>query len=648
MHFKILFIFSLMPTVLFAETTQSNIVPEVIITQTPVSVFTQNRRAVLPVQIVTQQQIMESGAQNVGQALQSAGVQVSGSAGGNNTQVSLRGFGDNATQNVLILVNGMPIQQPDIGAVNINQIPIQNVDHIEIWNGGASTQYGDQAVGGVVNIVTQSPKETTRYLQVKLGNDNTRGIAGGITKKFKQDLVVGMNAQHIQTDNYRHHNAESDNNFNANLDKHWQSGLGQLSYFLNQQWLQYPGALTSVQVKQNRRQTQALNDRDFNQQLNQLLQGKMKQVFSDQEELTMPMLFTAMDANGRLSNFNYTQARHEGSAQPEWVSHFSLHQHEMVNHVNLGGDTATYSLHYLGIYATSARQTELSMADILNTTITGGWHLITGYRYALAYDTQYDVAGNNLNNNTNARAYDFGLSWQINPMWRIYLRDNQVFRFPKVDENVNTNTGKPLKSQTGLSYEAGITWKNKTWVGMLSLYQINMRNEISTVPIFVSAETKAVNENLPPTERQGVILNNTWNINQHWSWAVMYQYVHAIFDSGAFNGNLIPFVSSQNVATHVIYQINHHWQVYAESIYIGPRRLANDVAARSPKLGGYTVYNVNVNYQYRQLQLALQLQNMTNKMYFDYALSVYNGPQTFNYYYPATGRTLLLTATYQL
>ena len=54
---------------------------------------------------------------------------------------------------------------------------------------------------------------------------------------------------------------------------------------------------------------------------------------------------------------------------------------------------------------------------------------------------------------------NIGLSWQIKPDLRFYLRRAGNYRFPKTDEELDY-MGKlsPLKVQTGVSYETGISW----------------------------------------------------------------------------------------------------------------------------------------------------------------------------------------------
>jgi iron complex outermembrane recepter protein len=116
------------------------------------------------VQVITRTDIERTGKQSIAEVIRgitgdnqgslptafSAGF-ASGAAG-----VSLRGLGLNST---LVLVNGRrmaPYGLADDGArtfVDLNSIPLEAVDRVEILKDGASAIYGSDAVGGVVNII---------------------------------------------------------------------------------------------------------------------------------------------------------------------------------------------------------------------------------------------------------------------------------------------------------------------------------------------------------------------------------------------------------------------------------------------------------------------------------------------------------------
>ncbi|MAT38410.1 MAG: hypothetical protein CL946_02265 [Ectothiorhodospiraceae bacterium] len=73
---------------------------------------------------------------------------------------SLRGLGAEYT---LILLNGVKLNNAQIGTVDLGRLSLQNVASIEIAHGGYSSLYGTNALGGVVNIRTGQPKQPASF-----------------------------------------------------------------------------------------------------------------------------------------------------------------------------------------------------------------------------------------------------------------------------------------------------------------------------------------------------------------------------------------------------------------------------------------------------------------------------------------------------
>lgn len=69
--------------------------------------------------------------------------------------------GSTAAQ-VLVLVDGRPINSPRSGDVNLSTQPLDNTARIEVLHGPASSIYGSSAMGGVVNIITKEPPREGR------------------------------------------------------------------------------------------------------------------------------------------------------------------------------------------------------------------------------------------------------------------------------------------------------------------------------------------------------------------------------------------------------------------------------------------------------------------------------------------------------
>ena len=69
-----------------------------------------------------------------------------------NSGITLRGF---SSTDILVLVDGQQMNSTYNSVVNFNEIPVENVERIEVLRGAASSIYGGHAVGGVINITTK-------------------------------------------------------------------------------------------------------------------------------------------------------------------------------------------------------------------------------------------------------------------------------------------------------------------------------------------------------------------------------------------------------------------------------------------------------------------------------------------------------------
>jgi len=88
--------------------------------------------------------------------------------------VSLRGIGPSGVSRTLVLLDGMPFNDPFGGWVYWTRVPLDNTDRIEIVEGSSSSLYGNYAMGGVINIVPSRPSRRTLELSPQYGNNHSR------------------------------------------------------------------------------------------------------------------------------------------------------------------------------------------------------------------------------------------------------------------------------------------------------------------------------------------------------------------------------------------------------------------------------------------------------------------------------------------
>src|SRR5439155_13503317 len=87
--------------------------------------------------------------------------------------VSLRGLGPSGVSRTLVLLDGIPFNDPFGGWVYWTRVPLDNTDRIEIVDGSSSSLYGNYAMGGVINLVPRRPSRRTIEFRPQYGNNNS-------------------------------------------------------------------------------------------------------------------------------------------------------------------------------------------------------------------------------------------------------------------------------------------------------------------------------------------------------------------------------------------------------------------------------------------------------------------------------------------
>ena len=87
--------------------------------------------------------------------------------------VSLRGIGPSGQSRTLVLLDGIPFNDPFGGWVYWTRVPLISVDRIEVTEDTASSLYGNYAMGGVINIVTSRPTRRTIEFKPQYGNHDS-------------------------------------------------------------------------------------------------------------------------------------------------------------------------------------------------------------------------------------------------------------------------------------------------------------------------------------------------------------------------------------------------------------------------------------------------------------------------------------------
>lgn len=113
-----------------------------------------------PVSVITANELKQAGITNFQQAMTMMVPSLSFSPNAMGSYLTMNGL---SNKYVLLLINGRKVTGDTSGNVDIGQIDMSRVKRIEVLNGAASSLYGSDAIGGVINIITDEPHDDISF-----------------------------------------------------------------------------------------------------------------------------------------------------------------------------------------------------------------------------------------------------------------------------------------------------------------------------------------------------------------------------------------------------------------------------------------------------------------------------------------------------
>ena len=116
------------------------------------------RDAGVLISVIERHQLRESGASNVIDVLDRVpGISIRRLYGqiGADASLDIGFLVESGAKNVLVLIDGLRINNIDDESVRFTQLPLSAIERIEVRGAGAGVLYGDRAMGGVINIITR-------------------------------------------------------------------------------------------------------------------------------------------------------------------------------------------------------------------------------------------------------------------------------------------------------------------------------------------------------------------------------------------------------------------------------------------------------------------------------------------------------------
>jgi vitamin B12 transporter len=179
-----------------ASEAQDETLPTLIVTATRTNETANESLA--SVTVITREDIERQQARSVQDVLRGvAGLQISSSGGlGKSTSTFLRGTNEDQ---VLVLIDGVKVGSATLGTTAIENLPLDQIERIDVVRGPRSSLYGSEAIGGVIQIITRrGTGPLLPSLSVGAGSFATRHASAGLSGSY-EGFWFNLSASHLKS-----------------------------------------------------------------------------------------------------------------------------------------------------------------------------------------------------------------------------------------------------------------------------------------------------------------------------------------------------------------------------------------------------------------------------------------------------------------
>ena len=598
------------------------------------------------VSVITEQDIRNSTAASVPELLRALpGIQVSDTGNRRKYTVDLRGFGETAALNSVVLVDGRRVTQADLSGTDWTQIPLDRVKRIEILRGGrGAVLYGDNATGGAINIITKDGGRNRAGFDAAAGSYKT--YTGSAFAEGKNDgLSYALNSSYLNSNGYRLNSDVEASDLGANL-KFFPTDTTILSFSsgYHKENDGLPGALKESDLRSGISRKDSIYPNDFAKTEDRYVKGGLqKYLWGDN--------YFNFDASVRIRDFSSFASFVGGNFTGDTnLTNFILTpQFVFMEKIGRFGNKLTIGFDYVNssedIENTSLFFGTASTANYDLSRIDYGYYIFDeieilkgltlsgGYRQQRAEYSFNPGPGGEVTKKEHA--WSAGVNYNIRDSSQVYFSFARSFRYPVLDELFSffTNTVSDIDPQVSYGYELGARHRfpGNVQAGV-NLFYVKTSDEIFFNPYTYT------NMNLDDdTYREGIELFADWKAREWLTLYANFTYTRAKIDGGQFDGKWVPGVPEKKYSAGANFTITKALSLGVSGTYVGSRPFISDFANAFPDQESYYFIDAKLQYKWRNLTAYLNLNNITDKKYSEYGGIVFNQTTfvTERGYYPS-------------
>ena len=533
------------------------------------------------------EEIARSGVDSLAQLLQrQPGAEIVTTGGPASTSgVFLRGAN---TDQTLVLVDGMRIASSTTGTAALEAIPLAQIDHIEILRGPASSLYGADAIGGVIQIFTRrGASGLTANASVGYGSYNTTDVTAGIGGSTD---TLRLSAQ---ADARRSNGFDAITNPMNPLYEPLDDGYREASISAGGIWTYAPDQQLAAQFLRSRLNAQFDNGDAYDNRTITTLQSWQ------------------VTSNNRLTPFWISRLT-AGDGSDDSVSEtafgnapFLTHQHQYAwqNDFTLPQGLLTAAVERLEERVSTSPEFPVTER---NTNSALAIYQLRADAQALQANLRVDDSNQYGSHTTGAIAYGYRLSSQ----WRVTASYGTAFKAPTFNDLYYPDFSNPnLVPETSRNVEGGIYGNGTQGDALWAIHAIGWYNRVRDLIVFeCNAAFVCAPQNVQDATLKGIEFGGTltWQATQ----------VRGSLDLQSprddATGLQLPRRALRHGAiavTQTIGSLNLGAEVIASS-------LRYDDAANTIKMGGYTILNLTAEWPLGQgVSLFARGDNVFNKNY---------------------------------
>lgn len=618
---------------------QDTAVPEIVVTgaRFPAQVSL----APIGATVITAEDIRRAGASDVNAAIRKIGGVFGRQSldGSPDFALDLRGFGSNGSQNMVVLVDGVRMNENELAGPVLSSIPVDTVERIEIQRGGSSVLYGEGATGGVINIITRRGTQAGYHGSVVLEAGRfDQYDARASVRHGEGPLSFDLAAARQGTDNYRDNNEFRQKTFSGGFQ--WAANGARMGLRVEsaRQDMRFPGSLSYEQFEANPRRT--LTPKDFGALSSDRVTGFAEKRVDNVEfaaELAHRerKVESTYDFGGFLSAATYDTRHTQFSPRMRHSANLGAGLNEFVAGVDLSRWERATSL------GSDARQTSEAyyLRDEMRFGGAANARLALGARHERfeKKETNAALAVPTVTQTVNAWSAEGSVDVAANVT--VHAKAGRSYRLPNADENGYRSSVGLLDVQTSRDLELGVTAGTDARRIAARVFRHRLKNEIFYDPTLGGGW--GANTNLDPTRRQGLEVEGQMAIGQALRLTGQWQRVDAEFTEGPNAGREMVLVPKNVVTARLAWVAAGPHSADIGAQWVDRQRYGSDFSnSCSTRMPSFTTIDARYAYRTGPWEVAVSGLNLADRQYFSNAFGCRSG------IYPSDGRQLKLALRY--